>query len=353
MTQVPAVVTILGLPAGTTITGAELIEAVQTTGGVANSVSLSLSQAIGALGGLPASGGTGQVLQSLGTGFAASWVTISSLVTASSGLSAAGSTTVALSLAAGSGLSVLGVAGTAVAKPLPVVGIAAQVLRINDAGTALAFGAVNLGSAAAVTGVLPGANYSAVNLAATGAGGVQGFLPGTSILTASIGGAQIATAAIGTTQLMTAAALSVLAVNSSGATNFTVISGTAAQVLRINDAGTSVGFGALNLGSAAAVTGVLPGANYSAVNVATTGAGGIQGQPFFLPTTALPAAGASTVGIRISSAAALGIYLGTGAPTFTASIGALYLNGGAVTATSRLYINTGGTTTWATFTASA
>src|SRR5882672_6613766 len=250
MTQVPAVVTILGLPAGTTITGAELIEAVQTTGGVANSVSLSLSQAIGALGGLPASGGTGQVLQSLGTGFAASWVTISSLVTASSGLSAAGSTAVALSLAAGSGLSVLGVAGTTAAKPLPVVGIAAQVLRINDAGTALAFGAVNLGSAAAITGVLPGANYSAVNLAATGAGG-------------------------------------------------------------------------------------------------------IQGQPFFLPTTALPAAGASTVGIRISSAAALGIYLGTGAPTFTASIGALYLNGGAVTATSRLYINTGGTTTWATFTASA
>ncbi len=184
MTTLPAVVTIPDLPAGTTATGTELIEAVQTSGGVGNSVKLTLSQAVGTVvGALPPSGGTGQVLKSLGTGFAASWVNLGALATASTGLAAVGSTTVAFALASTAGLSVLGVAATASAVPAAIVGTGAQVLVINDGGTLANFGAVNLGSAAAVTGVLPGANFSAVNLGASGAGGVQGFLPAGSIAT--------------------------------------------------------------------------------------------------------------------------------------------------------------------------
>jgi hypothetical protein len=61
-------------------------------------------------------------------------------------------------LAQGSALSVLGVAGAAVANVASIVGAASQVLRINDAGNALAFGAVNLAMSAAVTGVLGAVN---------------------------------------------------------------------------------------------------------------------------------------------------------------------------------------------------
>lgn len=178
--SIPAVVTIPDLPAGTSVTGTELFEAVQTSGGVGNSVKMTLSQMLStAVGALPAGGtaSAGQFLQSQGSGFLASWANIAGNVLASTGLAQSGSTTVSLSLASTAGLSVLGVGGTGSAVPAAIAGTSAQVLRVNDAGNAVAFGAVNLGSTAAVTGVLPGANYSAVNLAASGAGGVQGVLP--------------------------------------------------------------------------------------------------------------------------------------------------------------------------------
>lgn len=200
MATLPAVVTIQDLPAGTAITGTELIEAVQTSGGVAQSVQLSLSQVVtSTIGGLPTGGGTGQMLISQGTGFLSNWTAISSLVSASTGLARTGSTTIAIALASAAGLSVLGVGGVSSAVPAAIAGAADQVLVVNHAATGVVFGPVNLATSAAVTGVLPGANYSAVNLATTGAGGVQNFLPGTSIATASLGVAQINTTAIATT----------------------------------------------------------------------------------------------------------------------------------------------------------
>lgn len=56
------------------------------------------------------------------------------------------------------GISVLGVTGTANAVPAAIIGTGAQVLRVSDNGSTLAFGALNLGSSAAVTGVLPVSN---------------------------------------------------------------------------------------------------------------------------------------------------------------------------------------------------
>ena len=47
------------------------------------------------------------------------------------------------------------------------------------------------------------------------------------------------------------------------------------------------------------------------------------------------------------------IIFGSGAPTLTAPQGSLYINITASTTTTRLYINTDGGTTWASFTASA
>lgn len=54
--------------------------------------------------------------------------------------------------------SVIGVTGNATANVADIQGTANQALVINSAGTALAFGQVNLASAAAVTGILPVAN---------------------------------------------------------------------------------------------------------------------------------------------------------------------------------------------------
>ena len=44
---------------------------------------------------------------------------------------------------------------------------------------------------------------------------------------------------------------------------------------------------------------------------------------------------------------------GTGAPTFTADKGTLYIRTDANSGTERLYINTDGSTSWASFTASS
>jgi len=63
-------------------------------------------------------------------------------------------------LAQGSGLSVIGVTGSSTANDADITGTANQVLRINSAGTSLAFGAINLASSAAVTGNLAVTNLN-------------------------------------------------------------------------------------------------------------------------------------------------------------------------------------------------
>lgn len=103
-----------------------------------------------------------------------------------------------------------GTAMTAIANSSTV----GQVLRVTGAST-YAWGALDLGDADARTGRLPLANI------------VQGT------------------------------ARSVLGVTGNGAADYANIQGTADQILRVNSAGTALAFGAINLGSASAVTGVL------------------------------------------------------------------------------------------------
>lgn len=72
--------------------------------------------------------------------------------------SSAGSTTTAFGTLAA--LSVLANATNGVAVPAALVGAANEVLRINSAGTVLAFGSINLASGSAVTGNLPVGNLN-------------------------------------------------------------------------------------------------------------------------------------------------------------------------------------------------
>lgn len=69
----------------------------------------------------------------------------------------------------------------------------------------------------------------------------------------------------------------------------------------------------------------------------------------FLPATAPPAAGAATAGILMSSTAALGIYFGSAAPTFSAAQGSLFIRTDGSSIATRLYVNTNGTTGWTNF----
>jgi hypothetical protein len=62
-------------------------------------------------------------------------------------------------------------------------------------------------------------------------------------------------------------------------------------------------------------------------------------------TVALAAGGSAACGILASSTASLGIFFGTGAPTFAAAQGSIYSNTTGA-AGARLYVNTNGGTTW-------
>jgi hypothetical protein len=68
------------------------------------------------------------------------------------------------------GLSVIGVTGTAGANVADITGTTDQVLRVNVAGTALAFGSVNLSSVNAVNGVLQTGNGGTGTTTSTGTG---------------------------------------------------------------------------------------------------------------------------------------------------------------------------------------
>lgn len=57
--------------------------------------------------------------------------------------------------------------------------------------------------------------------------------------------------------------------------------------------------------------------------------------------------------IRTPAATRASITAGTGAPTFTANKGTLYINLTGSSTSTRLYVNTDGATTWTNFTSAA
>lgn len=66
----------------------------------------------------------------------------------------------------------------------------------------------------------------------------------------------------------------------------------------------------------------------------------------------LPAGGAQQASLRLT-AAEIGIYVGSGAPTISAAQGSLYLRNDASSANTRVYVNVDGGTSWAGLSASA
>lgn len=107
----------------------------------------------------------------------------------------------------------------------------------------------------------------------------------------------------------------------------------ATDILRIEPTLTAVGSGGADAIS------VAPGGTESFR--VTTG-----GQAVVNASTAPPASGAATSCILVSSTANLGYCWGSGAPTFSAAQGTFYLRTDGSSTSTRLYVNTNGTTGW-------
>ena len=72
----------------------------------------------------------------------------------------------------------------------------------------------------------------------------------------------------------------------------------------------------------------------------------IGGNATIQNATAIPAGGSSSAGLYMSSTANFGIFFGSGAPTLSAAQGSIYLRSDGSSTSTRLYINTNGTTGW-------
>lgn len=89
--------------------------------------------------------------------------------------------------------------------------------------------------------------------------------------------------------------------------------------------------------------------------ITATSAGVVQSTGMFVAkaATAIQAGAANQAFIKASSTANFGVFYGTGDPSFSAAKSSLYVKTNATTTTTRLWVNTDGSTGWANFTASA
>lgn len=95
--------------------------------------------------------------------------------------------------------------------------------------------------------------------------------------------------------------------------------------------------------------------NWNNGNVTLTHSSGIlslagiltsTGSTNILTGTAVPVGGTAGQGFKFSSTANLGVFFGSGAPTLSAAQGSLYVRTDGSSTSTRLYVNTNGTTGW-------
>jgi hypothetical protein len=181
MTTFAASVTIVDLPVGVAPTGAELVEAVQTSAGVGQSVQLSLNQIATSLG-IPTGGATGTILnKSSGANYSTQFSPITTFVAVGTSLATTGVNTSIVAFVANQGITSTQLGNLAV-------------LRANI--TAVAVGSAQLDAGAV--------QQSNITANAIGSGQLGSFaVVQSAINTASVGTAQMVAGALGMTLLNT------------------------------------------------------------------------------------------------------------------------------------------------------
>jgi len=137
-----------------------------------------------------------------------------------------------------------------------------------------------------------------------------------------------------------------VAVTSSGASSLVVgANGATNPALKVDSSTASSATG-LQIKSAAAAAGVallvLSSGSNENLTINAKGTGTITAQS----AVAVPAGGSAGASLLLSSTAALGIYVGSGAPTVSAAQGSFYLRTDGSSSSTRLYVNSSGSTTW-------
>lgn len=88
----------------------------------------------------------------------------------------------------------------------------------------------------------------------------------------------------------------------------------------------------------------------SSSNIAGFGTISSTGAATILSGTAVPAGGTAGAGYKLSSTSNLGIFFGSSTPTLSAAQGSLYIRTDGSSTSTRLYVNTNGTTGWTNIT---
>ena len=187
-------------------------------------------------------------------------------------------------------------------------------------------GAATLSSTLAVTGALTASAALTVGttLGVTGAATLSSTLAVTGAST------------FGSSAIITSASANSLAVGLNGSTN---------PALKVDSSTASSATG-LQIKSAAAAAGVallvLSSGSNENLTINAKGTGTITAQS----AVAVPAGGSAGASLLLSSTAALGVYVGSGAPTVSAAQGSFYLRTDGSSSSTRLYVNSNGSTTW-------
>ncbi len=120
---------------------------------------------------------------------------------------------------------------------------------------------------------------------------------------------------------------------------------------------TGGGGGATGAGGALVLSAGAGGATSGAGGNITLSAGtvtsGTAGIIRLAQNVSTPAGGSAGAQIQLGATALFGIYFGSGAPTVTAAQGSLYFRSDGSSTSTRLYVNTTGSTTWTNVTTAA
>jgi hypothetical protein len=250
-----------------------------------------------------------------------------------------------------------------------IQGYSASVITFGATGTyRFGFSTVDSGTTIAIYDLNRPLNYytNAVNVAATtaststtsgalivaGGVGVGGNLyVGGNI----IGNIEVATGNVTVGNLLTAGQVSATGnlyggnVLNSGISSVTgnITGGNIRTAGLISAAGNITGGNILNNGISS-VTGNITGGNIISGGVMSS-----AGNSRILSGTAVPAGGTAGAGYLMSSTANLGVFFGSGAPTLSAAQGSLYLRTDGSSTSTRMYVNTTGSTTWTAVTTAA